>query len=564
MKNPRVDPRTVVFDGEAFGYLATSGEGIDPIAGLSDQVVGLTPTRGLARASAPSRRPCARRRASGWCAPARRPCSSIRAATSSCPRSTARACVWSVPADAPDQLVWFAPDGTLGAGRACRGAARRSPRSRSRATRPGSSPCSPTAAAPTSWPPRSNAATTAGRSALGPVALRPRRRRRARRSTSPGSTRARVASITGLADGATRVVDAGARRLRARARQGPAGGVIGRRRQRRPARAHGGRLPRRAERRRLAGACGRHPLRGGAAARLIDPSSPSAAARGRLDGRRARVRVRRGGGARASARWAHPTRSAADAHARLLDAIALLLPVPCAGCGAPDRVGLRRVPSPPSRRRPGASSAATSSRLGGARVRGRRGQRDRRLQGRRRDGCRGAPRPGAGRRDRRRPRRALRLAAGTVEVCTVPSTPAAMRPARLRARRRAARRAAASARRPCCASRGRDATRRGSASRRAGPTRRGRSRPAHASLGRRFLLVDDVLTTGATLAETRRAVTAAGGSVVAVAVLAETPLRRSGHPSASRETLRDIGTHGRLRWQDRRGRSTLQIRVTRR
>jgi predicted amidophosphoribosyltransferase len=55
--------------------------------------------------------------------------------------------------------------------------------------------------------------------------------------------------------------------------------------------------------------------------------------------------------------------------------------------------------------------------------------------------------------------------------------------------------------------------------------REGYLRALHPLTGGRFLLVDDVSTTGATLVEAARAVRSAGGEVVAAATLAHTPRR---------------------------------------
>lgn len=135
------------------------------------------------------------------------------------------------------------------------------------------------------------------------------------------------------------------------------------------------------------------------------------------------------------------------------------------------------------------------------------------------------------------------LTPGAIEVCTVPSTAAAMRTrgyapvevllARCGIRSSPVLRLA----------RARDdQAGLGAAARRANAD--GALEARRSLVGRRFLLVDDVLTTGSTVAEAGRAVVAAGGSVAAVAVLAETPLRHAAGSSDSGETLRDIATRG--------------------
>jgi hypothetical protein len=110
VKNPRVDPRPAVFDGEAFGHLATSDEGIDPIPGLSAKVVELVPS-GVALG--PGEESAAVRSAVGV--------TLVRVDEESVPLDPRANLVvpamdvdggvWSVPADAPGELVWYSPDG---------------------------------------------------------------------------------------------------------------------------------------------------------------------------------------------------------------------------------------------------------------------------------------------------------------------------------------------------------------------------------------------------------------------------------------------------------------------
>jgi len=61
----------------------------------------------------------------------------------------------------------------------------------------------------------------------------------------------------------------------------------------------------------------------------------------------------------------------------------------------------------------------------------------------------------------------------------------------------------------------------------------GSMRARRAAAGRRFLLVDDVVTTGGTLREAHRALTATGAEVLGAAVVAATPRRILASPAAS-------------------------------
>ncbi|MDR5699836.1 ComF family protein [Agromyces aerolatus] len=208
------------------------------------------------------------------------------------------------------------------------------------------------------------------------------------------------------------------------------------------------------------------------------------------------------------------------------DALAVLLPVTCAGCGRPDRAVCEtcvRELAPDVRRidRAGVEVCAAHE-YGGAVAR---------TIGAFKDGGR-TDAAGALAHALLAAVRAALAASGPgprVELCTIPATPEARRargydpvPRLLaRVRLRPARELRIVRRREDQAALGVEARRLNAAGSLA--ARRG---DLH---GRRFVVVDDVLTTGATVAEAVRALRAGGAEVAGAAVIAETP-RRSPAP----------------------------------
>ncbi|WP_146184973.1 ComF family protein [Agromyces badenianii] len=239
------------------------------------------------------------------------------------------------------------------------------------------------------------------------------------------------------------------------------------------------------------------------------------------------------------------------------DAIAVLLPVACSGCGRADRAvctECRSALAPEPRRieRAGLAIWAGLEYAGVAAS----------VLGAFKDGARTDAASALVPALRASLRSALAgVSTGSpVEVCTIPSTPAARRargyvPVDVLLKRCGIRPTAVLAlarERLDQAGLDADARRRNAAG---GLVARGR-RPSTGReswsvdaagvrlQGRRFLLVDDIVTTGSTLAEAVRAIAAAGGETAAIAVLAETPRRLPERAAISRETLRDFAAQG--------------------
>jgi hypothetical protein len=109
-RTPRVDQRALVSDGTAFGFLSATGEGVTPVEGISDQVIALGPS---AAALGPDAAAAAVRSDAGV--------SIVRTGEEAvlldprdglvAPSIDNYGVVWSVPADRPEELIWYGADG---------------------------------------------------------------------------------------------------------------------------------------------------------------------------------------------------------------------------------------------------------------------------------------------------------------------------------------------------------------------------------------------------------------------------------------------------------------------
>jgi len=204
----------------------------------------------------------------------------------------------------------------------------------------------------------------------------------------------------------------------------------------------------------------------------------------------------------------------------LLDAWALVLPVDCAGCGARDRslcadCTAALAPSPTRTRLPDGTPVVSALDYGGV---VRQAILAFKEQGRT-DVARRLAVPLAA---------AMAGAGAGVEILPVPTSRAAYRRRGYDPVALLVRRAGLPAVRELATTRRATQQKKLAADARAG-NRDGYLRAVRSLEGRRFLLVDDVLTTGSTLAEASRAVRTAGGEVAAAATLAYTR-KRVQHP----------------------------------
>ncbi|WP_400993931.1 LpqB family beta-propeller domain-containing protein [Agromyces sp. GXQ0307] len=109
----RVDARPAVYDGESFGYLSSAGDQVASIEGVSEPVVSLGPSGAALGSGATSAAVLADDGVHLVRSGADTVLLDPRAGLIT-PALDVDGTVWSVPRDAPDELAWFAGDGTSG------------------------------------------------------------------------------------------------------------------------------------------------------------------------------------------------------------------------------------------------------------------------------------------------------------------------------------------------------------------------------------------------------------------------------------------------------------------